>query len=828
MLADFGEILGNIFGGFGKLIEANFGPGTGGQYLLDWLIQATDKFANLDKLAGGSQNLSDYFLGASVNTQKVLSSVGALLREIVKAGSNPNIGKAFDILAEGAPAIGRILQKAADSGPAFARFVVQIVEFFDAFTDTRSIEIFWETVTIALKALNDILSNEFVKNILIAVSQAAALALALGSILKVGKFAFLAVVGSITFFTGAIDAAIAKVVAFNAISAKAGGGVRGFGAGIAAVGKKIAGPLGITALLAGVASGISRMSSEGRISEKTSQAMGRAFSDLANRTGSFGGSIRQAMDDVVNLGSNYPIVGVFFDAFGKDIVRTIAGMDSFAVKSTEFSDGTLGLVGVTGDFTKAMEELKGMVKELDEGLAGLASTNLPASTKAFRSLAESSSASNDELIKFLNELPGFKSELMAFAQANGLATDDQNLLTLALQKGPAVVRALQGEMDRMTASALDSSGKIQTLADGVRNMTQVFNDSLTDNLSYNESILNLSDSLAQNGKDFSNNTRAGIANQRAVLDVINASNEAAASSYEQSGSLQDLTSTLSKNRTALIDQLEPLMGSREAAAEYVATLMETPQELITRLGLQGIAESRTAVEQFILGVKNKGPINLPMTIRQAEAQKGISNVQKDGKKEIVAPVKADTTAADAAVSALQSRARTPQTMQVRTQIIGSSGRITVSSGKLTISSSAIGNLFEYLKGGLASFANGGMPTGMYKGRPGGLYKFAEPETRWEAFISGKIGQEKRNIGIWQEAGRRLGVYNEAAVGSMQSTFGSQGLSTQSLVQKQTATPKVENTIQITVNPSPGMDERELATMVSRRLAYELRRGTYRA
>ena len=31
-------------------------------------------------------------------------------------------------------------------------------------------------------------------------------------------------------------------------------------------------------------------------------------------------------------------------------------------------------------------------------------------------------------------------------------------------------------------------------------------------------------------------------------------------------------------------------------------------------------------------------------------------------------------------------------------------------------------------------------------------------------------------------------------------------------------------IQITVNPSPGMDERELANLVSRQLAFQLRKG----
>lgn len=59
-------------------------------------------------------------------------------------------------------------------------------------------------------------------------------------------------------------------------------------------------------------------------------------------------------------------------------------------------------------------------------------------------------------------------------------------------------------------------------------------------------------------------------------------------------------------------------------------------------------------------------------------------------------------------------------------------------------------------GGLYSYADGGFAPGIIAGgRP--MYKFAEPETRWEAFISGKQGQETRNRQVWAEAGRRLGV-----------------------------------------------------------------------
>ena len=59
-------------------------------------------------------------------------------------------------------------------------------------------------------------------------------------------------------------------------------------------------------------------------------------------------------------------------------------------------------------------------------------------------------------------------------------------------------------------------------------------------------------------------------------------------------------------------------------------------------------------------------------------------------------------------------------------------------------------------GGLEEYANGGMREGIYRGRPGGLIKFAEENTRWEAFISGKPGQEGRNRGIAMEALGRLG------------------------------------------------------------------------
>ena len=60
-------------------------------------------------------------------------------------------------------------------------------------------------------------------------------------------------------------------------------------------------------------------------------------------------------------------------------------------------------------------------------------------------------------------------------------------------------------------------------------------------------------------------------------------------------------------------------------------------------------------------------------------------------------------------------------------------------------------------GGIEEYASGGVREGHYQGRPGGLIKFAEPETGWETFISGRPGYERQNIGYAIESLGRLGV-----------------------------------------------------------------------
>lgn len=76
---------------------------------------------------------------------------------------------------------------------------------------------------------------------------------------------------------------------------------------------------------------------------------------------------------------------------------------------------------------------------------------------------------------------------------------------------------------------------------------------------------------------------------------------------------------------------------------------------------------------------------------------------------------------------------------------------------------ANGGVYEYANGGIEAYANGGVPNGIYSGGAP-IYKFAEPETQWQAFISGKPDQRDRNRRLWQQTGRLLGMDGAEAGG----------------------------------------------------------------
>ena len=195
--AKIGSIFGNVFGGIGNITKANFAPGGGGYVLIEWLDEVTSKFDSFSGSNSGQEKLTKFFKDVAENAKDALSAIGAYAKEIGKAGADPNVGKFFRILEEGAPSIGKLTTELNKGAPALATFVVQLERFAAVTATGGAISTFFGTLTIGLKALNEILEIPAVKTAFDILSTIFGVALALGSVIRVLGFAFKVLVGNI-------------------------------------------------------------------------------------------------------------------------------------------------------------------------------------------------------------------------------------------------------------------------------------------------------------------------------------------------------------------------------------------------------------------------------------------------------------------------------------------------------------------------------------------------------------------------------------------------------------------------------------------------------
>ena len=779
--ADWGTILGNVFGGIGQLVQANFAPGSGGDYLVQWLIDATGKFKNLDETAGGSDNLSEYFLGASVNTQKILSSIGALITEIIKLGDNPAIGETFDILAEGAPAVGEILEKLIEAGPAMAELVVGFTEFAASLTDSLSAVIFFETLRTALDVVNALLSNDLIKNIVIAVSQVGALALALGTITTAGKFAFKAIVGSVAFFSGAIGTAIGKtrtlILALGTKTTVAAQAARTALLGMmGAAGKAV----GLVAVFSGVASAIGGMTREAELSESAFTNFDESIKGISNAN----------FDEIFQKAS--------IDTYGKSINTTATELEylnswqkTALIGLTNFTNGiTFGAIPALSEAAEALTFTEDMLFSFGEALSEVATVNLGQAQIAFQDMAANTDGSNEALLNLFNEMPQFKEELRTLAEANGLATDENSLLEIAMGRSTAAGKILEDQYNNTSAATLDTSGKIQDLADAVRDFTDDGISAERAAIRFEEQMDDVAEALENNEKGMDINTEAGQRNRTAILDAAEALNDMTVANYENGGSTAKLRSDLNSQRAELVKMAEQFGMSEDEAKEYIDTLVMTPGELNSLINLNGVPKSKEDIE----GVQEK-----------AEGLAGTPTSPRYW---------------DARLSASKDTQSFSWWDDLRNQL----------NQSYTVRYNAYGTYTGRANGMIQSYANGGIAPGVYAGRTGSMFKMAEPDLGWEAFISGKPGQRQRNIKIWQEVGKRLGVeLMPNAVGRMYSQVSSVMASNVDSPYQTTANARSfnqnYNNIVITVNPAEKIDKSELSSSISKEISFQMRKGS---
>jgi hypothetical protein len=193
--AEIGKIIGNIAGGLGNIIKANTGPGTGGQIMLDYFRDITQAFKDFSGSDSGQKQLKGYFADVAENSKAILGSVGAFVKEILKAGADPNIKIFWDTLKQGAPLFGDILKSSNEALPSLGKLIVKILELVKIFTDSGAITVFFDTLSKAADVVIKVMENPVVKSLVEKIGRVLAFFSAVGLVFTALKFGVSAVVG---------------------------------------------------------------------------------------------------------------------------------------------------------------------------------------------------------------------------------------------------------------------------------------------------------------------------------------------------------------------------------------------------------------------------------------------------------------------------------------------------------------------------------------------------------------------------------------------------------------------------------------------------------
>jgi len=197
--ADFGKVLGRIFGAFGNLIKANFAEGSPGDQFLKWMA--------------GVQKSGDDLDPTIKNAEDVLRSLGDVIKAIFSQASNPDIGKAFSQFSnqDFLDAIKEIVKVGTDAAPTLAGLVVQVGKLAAAMSESGAIKNFLGTLQELAKIATDFFSSDFGRTLFTIIGQIGAFGTAFFVVNKLVTLYTKGIIGSIMNVSKGIGTTITVV-----------------------------------------------------------------------------------------------------------------------------------------------------------------------------------------------------------------------------------------------------------------------------------------------------------------------------------------------------------------------------------------------------------------------------------------------------------------------------------------------------------------------------------------------------------------------------------------------------------------------------------------
>jgi TP901 family phage tail tape measure protein len=328
---------------------------------------------------------------------------------------------------------------------------------------------------------------------------------------------------------------------------------------------------------------------------------------------------------------------------------------------------TVGLV----DLNAQSDKNRAKFKALGQDLATLSGTDFPAANKKFGEYVKAAGGGEEATKNLLKAMPEYKAALVETLTAQGRSANSQDILNLAMGRGPAATEAARdaeakhvGTLSDMASQAESTSDSVEGLSEELRNFGKTTYDVIAAESAFYEATDAATKILGEDGfkKSLDLSTEAGRKNMGALTDIGQATNEFAAATYDSTGSVDELKAKLEEGRQKLYDTAISFGATEQQARDYANQLIATPDDVTTRVNLDGataaaavLAElTKTRVANIIIrstkvdtngGASGNGQMG---TFAEGGAVYGPGPIGKDSVHAMLAPGEHVLTATDVA------------------------------------------------------------------------------------------------------------------------------------------------------------------------------------
>ena len=435
----------------------------------------------------------------------------------------------------------------------------------------------------------------------------------------------------------------------------------------------------------------------------------------------------------------------------------ISAIERQALAALAAASATDGATQAAQDFNA---EFPGKGAPLGIGILDKLGITVDQLSGSYKDLTSAVSAAEAEILKELG-IPLTKAE----AQSKAIADQAQLVEDATNAAGKPVTTTTPTKRNKRTGKV--TGGDTVTIPTQPVTLDQAFNQDITGNIAISDQALKVRNDIIAGLKQAETDYVTSISSGNATVDEANA------------------------KYSAYIANLEATFGAlgitKDAVDGFVAALHATPAEvstIITAIGLADKVKSTEAYSKLLADLPPDVATAINAATTGDERVKILSGYLNDIKNDPAqtATIKADvlgladaekmketvdgtnsksfTVAAavtgDAALSALKAKldAFKDKTVTVTTRTVSTSNDGTAGGGRSPANGGFVG---QFANGGIYAAAPARVPMIATTRGPAAGILWAEPETGWEAYISGKPMMRQRNIGILSETASRFGM-----------------------------------------------------------------------